>query len=492
MATETELTLRLPPGRNAVFRRFIARHAGEHNGPVRERLRRIHYDTEDVSLARHGLSLCLIRQDGRWRQCLTRRGRSSRTPRTVEMPLNGPAPGLHGFAGTAIGKTLAKAVGNHAIVPRFSETLIRTVWIVGGSSGRRIRVQLDQGSLRGNGRMFAINDATFALEQQGPAEALYALALEVAARLPVEPVASDPGARGRMLYEPAQAPAPSRACRLEPESGETRSGAFRLVVRECPRHLRANVPGILDRSDPECIHQARVALRRLRSARALFLRAQTDDAWTIIDTEARWLAGRLGAVRDLDVFLDETLAGAGTNHDDITALAAAIAAKREASRGELAAALTSSRYGLFLLRLTLWLAQDGTGKTAWNGFARRALERRRRALEKPPPVAGKEKKRHILRKRAKKLRYAAEFLAFRFDRRSVRRYLAPLNDLLAVLGRMNDAAVGRALLLRLAEDTPSLAPAARTVIARLDAMESRRKPQLARARRRLRHTSAFW
>jgi triphosphatase len=52
-----------------------------------------------------------------------------------------------------------------------------------------------------------------------------------------------------------------------------------------------------------------------------------------------------------------------------------------------------------------------------------------------------ETERHRLRKRAKRLRYAAEFAASLFPGRAVKRYLKPLRAMQVLLGDLNDVAV---------------------------------------------------
>ncbi|MGO7092975.1 CHAD domain-containing protein, partial [Rhizobium leguminosarum] len=53
----------------------------------------------------------------------------------------------------------------------------------------------------------------------------------------------------------------------------------------------------------EALHQARVALRRLRSAFSLFKPLLMGDEPKRIQEELRWLAGVLGEARNLDVLL---------------------------------------------------------------------------------------------------------------------------------------------------------------------------------------------
>ncbi len=105
---------------------------------------------------------------------------------------------------------------------------------------------------------------------------------------------------------------------------------------------------------PEGVHRLRTATRRLRSE----LRALgefVDTRWLEqLETEMKWLAGQLGAVRDLDILLARLKEGAKEQDGD-GATAAALAPffatlqnRREQAAQLLNDALRSDRYRLLL------------------------------------------------------------------------------------------------------------------------------------------------
>ena len=75
------------------------------------------------------------------------------------------------------------------------------------------------------------------------------------------------------------------------------------IIGGCRDHWLANVAAAIDGRDPEGIHQTRVGLRRLRSALSLFKKQIPPGQRSALNTEAKWLFGELGPVRDLDVFI---------------------------------------------------------------------------------------------------------------------------------------------------------------------------------------------
>jgi len=67
--------------------------------------------------------------------------------------------------------------------------------------------------------------------------------------------------------------------------------------------FREQLPGVQRDIDSEFVHQARVATRRMRSALRLFRDAIPDRTAAYLAGELKWLGGKFGAVRDIDVFL---------------------------------------------------------------------------------------------------------------------------------------------------------------------------------------------
>ena len=107
--------------------------------------------------------------------------------------------------------------------------------------------------------------------------------------------------------------------------------------------------------DPEGVHQARVATRRLRSDLHTFA-PLLDPVWVDgLRTELQWLGTLLGRVRDADVFRDQ-LEQRGTrlsepDRDGVAALAARLDAARASDQRALLDAMTSPRYLELLDRL---------------------------------------------------------------------------------------------------------------------------------------------
>lgn len=131
------------------------------------------------------------------------------------------------------------------------------------------------------------------------------------------------------------------------------------VVRAAVAHgylrLVAHDLGVRLDEDPEDVHQARVATRRLRSDLRTF-RAYLPDDWSAeTRAELGWLAEALGRARDADV-LFERLHGQADSLDrrdgaGVAGLLGRLVAERDFARRQVLSVLDSDRYGELLDRL---------------------------------------------------------------------------------------------------------------------------------------------
>ncbi len=131
------------------------------------------------------------------------------------------------------------------------------------------------------------------------------------------------------------------------------------VVRACLASSAARLfrhdPGVRLGGDPEDVHQARVATRRLRSDLRTF-GPLLDAAWAReLRDELGWIAGLLGAVRDADVLLERLRAQAQLlpKVDQAAAEALLVGLERQQADATTAllAAMGSGRYGALLDKL---------------------------------------------------------------------------------------------------------------------------------------------
>ncbi|MBR8067114.1 CHAD domain-containing protein [Burkholderia ambifaria] len=222
-----------------------------------------------------------------------------------------------------------------------------------------------------------------------------------------------------------------------------------------------NEGGVLDRDDPEFVHQMRVALRRLRTLMRFFPRFAGDQWQETFGVDLRWLASLLGTVRDWDVFSTESLPAlieADGGSADWNGTLDAARAQATAVRTELRQALHSARYARLTLGWLEWLSTFALPPAAGDEDApslrRHATKRVRRLfghLYASPALTSLDTvARHQVRIDAKRLRYALEFFASLASRRTRNETVKTLARVQSVLGEANDTMVAQHHLEQLA------------------------------------------
>jgi CHAD domain-containing protein len=249
------------------------------------------------------------------------------------------------------------------------------------------------------------------------------------------------------------------------------ANAFRVIAGECLRHLQANDGGLVSSDELEYVHQARVAIRRLRCAFGLFGAVVPKAAVQPLLARVKALGSMLGAARDWDVFVAETLPPvimAFPGHPGFEALLAGAGAARAAAREQARGAITAPDYTALLLDLGAQLAgqpwrealdEDARSLASMpvGSFAALLLDRQWKRVRR----AGKQLRElepaqlHALRIEVKKLRYAIEFFQSLYPRKAVKAFLDQAAELQAILGALNDATVTSQLLGTMAPGAPS-------------------------------------
>ncbi|HJS25667.1 MAG TPA: CYTH and CHAD domain-containing protein [Actinomycetota bacterium] len=240
------------------------------------------------------------------------------------------------------------------------------------------------------------------------------------------------------------------------ERGASVADVVRRAFASSVVRLIRHDAGVRLGEDPEDVHQARVATRRMRSDLRLF-RDVLEPTWTrSLRDELGWLGDRLGAVRDAEVLHDRLRERAAilgsSDRSEADALLAGLERRRDAARQELLAGMREPRYTDLLDRLVWGAADpsflDGAGTAAAADALPALLEGPWKHLETSiEHVASdpSDEALHAARIRAKRARYAAEAVAPVFGK-TARRFAEAAADLQDVLGEHQDAVVAGAWL----------------------------------------------
>jgi triphosphatase len=242
--------------------------------------------------------------------------------------------------------------------------------------------------------------------------------------------------------------------------------AFVAVARGCIAHIVAAAEAARRSDDPEAIHQLRVGIRRLRAAFSVFSTALPRRRPAIL-RQSHALQQQLGAARELDVLLDETIASMPDDLRNRCEMGEFIKAAEEirvARHRRARAALVSTRCAELLAQLgpaidrCAWQRAHGSvsAKRTMRPITSLAAEVMRSRHRKARKLGDKMRylspdDLHELRIRIKKLRYAADFFRDLRPGKQTKLYLLTLKDLQRVLGTMHDATVAAGLIAQIAQ-----------------------------------------
>lgn len=430
----------------------------------RQSLLNVYYDSPDLRLNKARVALRLRRMGERWIQTIKGEGRVAGGLHERPEWETDTAEGVLRFDGMPEGelqRLFSQPGLQQSLQPLFTVEFSRRVLDLRWSGGAHVELAVDRGRILAGGRTEKLCELELELKA-GSRRRLFTLARMLQKRAPLRLSNISKAERGYRMIS-GEGPKPQKAVFAGQEDGGSAGGLCRAVLSHGLAHLQANEEGVRLGEEPEFVHQTRVATRRLRSALKVFAPLLPPGKERFWREELRWLCDALDGARNWDVFVIRTLPAICAMLPQELALewlSRHAAEERNAQRARAREALESPRYQTLVLELAAWLASPRWHAPAAPGvnkdmpatdFGARILSRRHRRLKK----GGKDLLRmdsggrHQVRIAAKKLRYAAEFLAPCFEGRRARRYLKALENLQDVLGDLNDEATTAMLMQQL-------------------------------------------
>jgi inorganic triphosphatase YgiF len=469
---EVELKLELSPGEIEAFR-----NAPVLGDPARRPVDQLttYFDTDKGELRKAGYSLRLRRKGKTCLQTVKQRGADSggfSSRAEWETRVETPQLDFEALKPTPIGKLLSKRDMRRRLAPVSETEVRRTTWLIPlGAS--EIELILDEGRVVGDGREAPVSEIELELKRGTRAD-LFALAQMLGEDLILRMGVMSKSERGLRLLEDRSARAhKAEKVRLDPAMpiGE----AFAVIVQSCLRHFRLNEPLIAGDLNAAALHQARVAMRRLRSALTLFRPVLVDPDFPRLRSELRWFTDQLGDARNLDVIL-ATRPNRGAQPDP--ALRRQLRVRRKDAYRRVQRVLAERRLPSLILDLVAWSEvgdwrSEESARQPIAAFAEARLDRAWKRVRKQGRDFGAlaAEERHRLRIEMKKLRYAAEFFASLVPRKARSRqklFLSRLRDLQGLLGELNDIETRRQLAPQLLEGHSSLEAGVAGLVARCE------------------------
>jgi inorganic triphosphatase YgiF len=466
------------------------------DGPAAQHdLETLYLDTPDFALHARGVSVRLRRRGSIWVQSiksdgLRRGGLSSRREWEVAVP-RGDLNLQWELFPKAARKHIPPSLRircRHA----FTTHVHRTSWLIKTNREPTIEVALDVGTVQAGRRYEPVCEMELELKS-GTADGLTVWVeqhLQTISFWPLDDSKSKRGVRLAQGKPPSAAALDRRSFAITLDARLPLAQAWVTVGRACLAHFQTSLarwhltaedepaqspptqspsprrkPKTTEDPRVEWVHQARVALRRLRGAMRLFRDHHTIDA--DLEQSLRTMAQALGAARDWDVFCDQTLPPMASAWNDAVSwglLAARAESRRAKARTELRRTLDDLKAGAWLLAMHQTLNQQEKQAAAQpakknpprlDDWIQQVLHRGHRKLSRGIKHWSQLTllERHALRITIKRQRYAVEFFQSRLSARHTRRYLAALIEAQEVLGQTNDLAVARSLLPRLTDET---------------------------------------
>ena len=456
MSTEIELKLQLSP---KAARQLAAHPLLAAQAPYRQRLLNTYFDTPKLELHTRRIAVRFRKKGWQW-LCTVKSAEPASGGLAMRSEWETPAtPGIFDFShvdADDFRKFLEQKRDQFEAI--FTTDFHRQTWqLPYGES--LIELAIDRGHIESRGRRAAICEIELEL-LAGQVDDIFALTRELQHSIDLYPAIASKAERGYKLFldEPLR---PFKSKPVPINEQQTPVAAFRNVALACLEHFQRNESGLLIGGDPEFVHQARVALRRLRSAIKLFAPVLPPDFVAAYGQTWRTLAGALGDTRNWDVFLEETLppiAAAFPEHRDIKRLRKAAQRRAGNARRSVIGLLAVSEYPRLLLEFTAAIyTLNDSASVSLKDFARRqiaAYARKARKLALRHAELSPEE-RHKMRIAFKKLRYSLEFFAPVLPQRRLKPYLAALAQLQDELGLINDHVTAETLISEALDGHPA-------------------------------------
>jgi inorganic triphosphatase YgiF len=400
-----------------------------------------------------------------------------------------PVPQLLPDAGAAASTPLAALLTPRLISklrPIVRSHVERTQWEVDQGESR-LEVILDEGTIQAGSHEQPLIELEIEL-RDGSVEDVLDFARRLGEQVQVRLGVLTKAERGFALAD-GSLEAPAKAGPTKVNAAMTVAQGFRAIVYACLKHFRLNEPLLVRDRNPDALHQARVAMRRLRSAFSLFRPAIDDPRFQILREELRWFTAQLGEARNLDVFIGNS------ERDD--SRKARLEADRQQAYDLVVEALASQRFRDLMLGLVAW-AEAGEWRRkakaaqALVTFTAKRIDKLWRSIELTGTQLGalEEEPRHRLRIEIKKLRYALDFMAEPYSsRRGKKKFMTALEELQEKLGLLNDLATARSLSATYSEasEAEKVVPAPAT-----NSEEAKYLLEAQSAFKRLQRAGAFW
>lgn len=314
--------------------------------------------------------------------------------------------------------------------------------------GSHIEVCLDDGEIRTPTDHAQICEVEFELKQGSAADLIqfsktwvdqYQLWLDVRSK----------AERGNLLAQGKVVSAATKAKSLNLDKDVSAEQAIKQIIENTLNHILPNAAAIADSvAEADHIHQARVGLRRLRSALKHFSNwsAQIDSKW---ESQLADIFRALGQSRDNDAIQDSVIPLVKQVCDFDFPFP-------ENVDTNIAGLLSDSKTTQLFLSLFSFSYSDQQSKSKLSKQAAKSLTKLYQKILKDAAQFSSlaVEQQHRTRKRVKQLRYCIDFIAGIYPEKQVQQFLNKLQPIQEYLGFYNDLFVAEHIFEQQATEYP--------------------------------------
>ena len=452
---EVELKFQLPESKKKSVQQYLKKHKAQ-----QIHLQAKYYDTPDRLLAKNGMALRLRKENDLWVQTFKAAGQSHlhRVEEEVFLGKCDQEPDLNlelyqdnkvvtDLLNTALGKEAKK------LSLQF-ETDVQRTYHVFEADNTAIEVCLDDGVVKTATAQSIICEVEFELKQ-GAVKTLIQFAQQWINRYTLWLDVRSKAERGNLLALGQAASPAVHAKALTLNKDITAEQALRKIVENCLGQFLPNMAAIADGvAEAEHIHQARVSLRRLRSALKHFS-SWSNEVNPLWEEQIAELFRQLGDTRDEDAIRTEVLPIIKQHGSPELLLPVSAQPLKE-----LSILFTSSDTIKLLLDLLAFAYSEEDSKNKTGGLKKHIKKSLHKLHHKVISNAEhfselEVTQQHKIRKTAKQLRYCVEFISSLYSDKKVQQYLKQLQPVQNTLGQYNDLFIAEGIFNKAVENDSS-------------------------------------
>lgn len=452
---EVELKFQLPESKKKTVQQYLKKHKAKYI-----HLQAKYYDTPDRLLAKNGMALRLRKEDDQWVQTFKAAGQSHLHRVEEEIHLGAcdqePDLNLELYQDNKVVTDLINAVlGTQAekLSLQF-ETDVQRTYHVFEADNTAIEVCLDDGVVKTADTQSIICEVEFELKQ-GAVKTLIQFAQQWINRYALWLDVRSKAERGNLLALGQAASPAVHAKALTLNKDITAEQALKKIIENCLGQFLPNMAAIADEvAEPEHIHQARVSLRRLRSALKHFSgwSSELNPVW---EEQIAELFRKLGDTRDEDAIRTEVLPVIQQHGSPELLLPVSVQPSKE-----LSTIFTSADTIKLLLDLLAFAYSEEDSKNKKAGLKKhikKSLDKlHHKVISNAEHFSELEvSEQHKIRKTAKQLRYCVEFISSLYPDKKVQQYLKHLQPVQNTLGQYNDLFIAEGIFNKVVENDSS-------------------------------------